>query len=104
MSKQSSRDMDLKNQARPGHGVPSQDPSPEAQIPLSDAERNREFTSSFSGSGLLTGAALMASAGGLYAGGTGLMLGGLIGAFAGVCGGRYIAWKFLKEPIPTLSN
>ena len=37
------RDVDLAEQARPGHGVPSQDPDPAAQIPLGpeEAEQNR---------------------------------------------------------------
>ena len=39
------RDEDLAEQARPGHGVPSQDPNPAAQIPLEPEEAEREATS-----------------------------------------------------------
>ena len=38
-------DEDLAEQARPGHGVPSQDPNPAAQISLEPEEAEREARS-----------------------------------------------------------
>lgn len=91
------KDPDLRRQAKPGYGVPSQDPSPEAQLMLSDAEQMREFTSSFTGTGLIAGTTLLATAGGLLAGSTGLLLGAMIGAFSGIWVGLSIAEHLLKE-------
>ena len=56
-------DPDLAEQARPGHGVPSQDPAPEAQFPLAPEERERESKSVFTGGGALGGAATGAAVG-----------------------------------------
>lgn len=97
MTQQRYPDPDLRSQAKLGYGVPSQDPSPEAQLMLSDAEQQREFTSSFTGSGLIGGAALLATFGGLMAGSTGLLLGAMVGAFTGVWAGISIAEHLLKE-------
>ena len=97
MSEQRYQDPDLRTQAKPGYGVPSQDLSPEAQIMLNDAEQEREFTSSFTGTGLIAGSALLATAGGLVAGSPGLLMGAMIGAFAGVWAGISIAEHLLKE-------
>lgn len=97
MSQRRTQDPDLHAQAKLGHGVPSQDPSPEAQLMLSDAEQAREFASSFTGTGLIAGSALLATAGGLVGGSTGLLLGAMIGAFTGVWAGISIAEHLLKE-------
>ncbi len=50
-------DPDLAEQARSGHGAPSQDPNPAAQMPLDYAQAQREGNSSLAGGGALTGAA-----------------------------------------------
>ena len=47
------RDPDLAEQARPGHGVPSQDPDPAAQIPLEPEEAEREAKSVLTGGGMV---------------------------------------------------
>ena len=74
-----SRDKDLAEQARPGHGVPSQDPNPEAQIPLKSGEANSVLT----GGGMVGGAAVGAATGGPV----GVVVGGALGAVAGALGG-----------------
>ena len=96
MSEQRYQDPDLRSQAKPGYGVPSQDPSPQAQVLLSDAEQQREFTSSFTGTGLIAGTAILAMVGGLVAGSTGLLMGAMVGAFIGVWAGIAIAEHLLK--------
>jgi hypothetical protein len=51
------RDPDLLEQARPGHGVPSQDPDPAAQFALSNREARNESKTVYMGAGVLIGAA-----------------------------------------------
>ena len=46
-------DEDLAEQARPGHGIPSQDPDPGAQQPLSADEAQREGNSVLMGGAIL---------------------------------------------------
>ena len=58
-----SADPDLAEQARPGHGVPSQDPNPAAQVALAPEEAAREAKSVMTGGGMVGGAALGASIG-----------------------------------------
>ena len=80
-------DPDLAAQARPGHGVPSQDPDPAAQVPLSAQESARESKSVLMGGGLVAGAAAGAAVGAAVAGPAGVMVGGLVGSIAGTLGG-----------------
>ncbi|MDP3619680.1 MAG: bacteriocin [Ramlibacter sp.] len=80
-------DPDLAEQARPGHGVPSQDPAREAQIPIDPAHAEVEERSVFVGAGVLAGAATGAAVGTAVAGPVGVVVGGTIGAVAGAIGG-----------------
>ena len=80
-------DEDLAEQARPGHGVPSQDPDPAAQRPLQPEEAEREAKSVLMGGGLVAGAATGATLGVAVAGPLGVLVGGALGAVAGALGG-----------------
>ncbi len=57
LSNTATADEDLAEQARPGHGIPSQDPDPAAQLPLGLEEAQREANSALMGGGALGGAA-----------------------------------------------
>lgn len=76
-------DPDLLEQAHPGHGVPSQDPTPAAQDPLSRAEAVRESQSVLMGGGVMAGAATGAAIGVAAAGPLGVVVGGIAGALGG---------------------
>ena len=80
-------DPDLAAQARPGHGVPSQDPNPDAQVALAPGEAERETRSVMMGGGLVGGAALGAGIGVAVGGPVGVVVGGALGALAGALGG-----------------
>ena len=80
-------DDDLVEQARPGHGIPSQDPSPAAQMPLEPGEAEREANSALAGGGMVAGAATGAVVGGVVAGPVGAVVGATAGAIAGALGG-----------------
>ncbi|UXH77225.1 bacteriocin [Roseateles amylovorans] len=80
-------DKDLAEQARPGHGVPSQDPSPGAQYPLKPEEAERERNSVLAGGGVIVGVAAGAALGGAIAGPVGVVVGGTVGGVAGAVGG-----------------
>lgn len=80
-------DEDLVEQAHPGHGVPSQDTSPNAQFPLNSNEAKRESHSVLMGGGAIAGMAAGAAAGVAVAGPVGVVVGGALGAVAGVLGG-----------------
>lgn len=80
-------DPDLVEQAVPGHGVPSQDPSSAAQVALSPEEADRESKSVLIGGGLVAGSAAGAAVGAVIAGPVGVLVGGTIGAVAGAIGG-----------------
>lgn len=80
-------DEDLAAQARPGHGIPSQDPDPAAQTPLRADEAEREAASVLAGGGLVAGAATGAGIGVVMAGPVGVLVGGALGAVAGAIGG-----------------
>jgi non-heme chloroperoxidase len=67
---------DLAEQARPGHGIPSQDPDPAAQIPLETQEAQREAQSVLMGGGVVAGAATGAAVGVMVAGAVAGALGG----------------------------
>lgn len=79
-------DEDLIEQAHPGHGVPSQDPSPSAQFPLEPGEAQRESRSVYAGGGILAGAAAGAALGAAVAGPVGVVVGGAAGGVAGAVG------------------
>ena len=81
------RDEDLAEQARPGHGVPSQDPNPAAQIPLGPEEAEREAKSVLTGGAVVGGAAVGAAIGVVVGGPVGGVVGGTLGAVAGAVGG-----------------
>ena len=80
-------DPDLAEQAVPGHGVPSQDPNPAAQVGLNPEEAQRESKSVLIGGGLVAGSAAGAAVGAAFAGPVGVFVGGTLGAVAGVLGG-----------------
>ncbi|MDP2418196.1 MAG: alpha/beta hydrolase [Hydrogenophaga sp.] len=80
-------DEDLAEQARPGHGIPSQDPDPAAQTALEPHEAQREANSVFLAGGLVAGMATGAAIGAGVAGPAGLVAGGALGAVAGSLGG-----------------
>jgi len=77
-----SADEDLAEQARPGHGIPSQDPDPAAQMPLEPKEADREPKSVLIGGGVVAGAATGAAIGVVVAGPVGVVVGGTLGAGA----------------------
>ena len=80
-------DKDLAEQALPGHGIPSQDPDPAAQIPITAAESDREAHSALMGGGLIAGAATGAAVGAAVAGPVGVLVGSTVGLVAGALGG-----------------
>ena len=80
-------DEDLALQARPGHGIPSQDPDPAAQIPLQPEEAERESNSVLMGGGVVAGMATGAAIGVMVSGPVGVVVGGTLGAVAGALGG-----------------
>ena len=79
-------DQDLAEQARPGHGVPSQDPDPAAQVPLERDEVQRETQSVLMGGGVVAGAASGAVIGVAMAGPVGVVVGAALGSVAGALG------------------
>lgn len=80
-------DPDLAEQARPGHGVPSQDPDPAAQCPIEAAHAKTEEKSVFVAAAALAGAATGAAVGTAVAGPVGVVVGGTVGTFVGAIGG-----------------
>ncbi len=81
-------DEDLaEQQARPGYGIPSQDPRPAAQTPLPPGEAEREARSVLVGGGMVAGAATGAGIGAAVGGPVGVLVGGTLGAVAGALGG-----------------
>lgn len=78
---------DLIEQARPGQGIPSQDPSSPAQFPLDRTEAEREANSVLTGGGMVAGAATGAAIGAVAAGPVGIFVGGTVGAVVGALGG-----------------
>ena len=80
-------DKDLAEQARPGHGVPSQDPNAGAQVALGPEEAKREAKSVVVGGGMVGGAAIGAGIGVAVAGPVGVVVGGTLGAVVGALGG-----------------
>lgn len=92
-------DSDLAEQARPGYGVPSQDPRPGAQQPLSPAEAEREAKSVLTGGGVMVGAATGAAVGVAMAGPVGAVVGGTIGSVAGALGGAAASAARLPDAV-----
>lgn len=80
-------DKDMAEQARPGHGIPSQDPEAAAQLPMDPEETQREANSVLAGGGVIVGAATGAAIGTLVAGPVGAVVAGTVGAVAGALGG-----------------
>lgn len=80
-------DPDLAEQAKPGHGVPSQDPEAAAQIPMDPALGQAEERSVVVGGGAMAGAATGAAIGTVVAGPVGILVGGTLAAVAGAVGG-----------------
>lgn len=80
-------DGDLAEQARPGFGIPSQDPRVGAQVPLAPQEAEREAHSVLMGGGMMVGAATGATVGVAVAGPVGVFVGGTLGGIAGALGG-----------------
>lgn len=83
-------DEDLAEQARPGYGIPSQDPRPAAQTALSPKEAERESKSVLMGGGVMAGAATGAAVGVAVAGPVGVLVGGTLGGVAGALGGAAV--------------
>ena len=79
-------DQDLADQARPGYGVPSQDPRPAAQTLLGPAEAMREANSVLVGGGAMAGTAAGAAIGVAVGGPVGVVVGAAIGGVAGALG------------------
>ncbi|WP_284336496.1 hypothetical protein [Comamonas sp. NoAH] len=79
-------DPDLIEQAKPGHGVPSQDPDPRAQVGLTPNESARGMSSSLVGGGAMAGAAVGAAVGGVVGGSVGVLVGGSVGGVAAALG------------------
>lgn len=92
-------DADLAAQARPGYGVPSQDPRPGAQQPLSPAEATREAGSTLAAGGVLAGAAAGAAVGAVVGGPAGVVVGGAIGGVAGAVGGAAAGKAVAGRPV-----
>ena len=80
-------DEDIAEQARPGHGIPSQDPDPAAQFAQEPAAEQREVQSVLMGGGVVAGLATGAAIGVVVAGPAGVVVGGALGAVAGALGG-----------------
>lgn len=87
-SNTASVDADLAEQARPGYGIPSQDPRPAAQVPLQPEEAEREGRSVLVGGGMMAGVAAGATIGVVAGGPVGAVVGGTLGAVAGALGGE----------------
>ena len=79
-------DVDLAEQAKPGHGIPSMDTDVAAQILLESDEAEREAKTALTGGGLVAGAATGAAIGVVVAGPVGVMVGATLGAVAGALG------------------
>lgn len=79
-------DADLVEQARPGLGVPTQDPSSAAQYPLQPEEAEREAGSVLMAGGMGVGAATGAGVGVAVAGPVGVVVGATVGAVVGALG------------------
>src|SRR3989344_8231787 len=77
----------LTDQARSGHGVPSQDPTPAAQFALDPREAEREGHSVLMAGAMVAGMVAGAAIGVSVAGAVGVVVGAPMGAVAGALGG-----------------
>ena len=94
-------DPDLAEQAAPGHGVPSQDPSTAAQTGLLPEEAEREAKSAFVGGGAVAGLAAGAAVGAVVGGPIGVVVGGTVGTLVGALGGGAAGSQRESErPVP----
>jgi hypothetical protein len=91
-------DDDLVDQARPGHGIPSQDTNPAAQVMLDPEEAQRESQSALAAGGVLAGAATGAAIGVAVAGPVGVLVGASVGAVAGALGSAAAGASVTTEP------
>ena len=82
-----SLDEDMVQQANPGQGIPSQDPSAAAQSVLTPHEAEREKHTALVGGGVAAGATTGALVGAAVAGPAGSLAGATLGAIAGALGG-----------------
>ena len=97
-------DPDLAEQAVLGHGVPSQDPNPAAQVALDPEEAERESKSVLIGGGLVAGTAAGAAVGAAVAGPVGILVGGTLGAVAGAIGGGATGGLINSESTSSADN
>lgn len=97
-------DPDLAEQAVPGHGVPSQDPSAAAQVGLSPEEAEREANSALTGGGVVAGIATGAAVGAVVAGPVGILVGGTVGAVVGVVGSTAAGNLLTPENTPRVDS
>jgi len=93
-------DEDLAEQARPGHGVPSQDPDPSAQVQLDPDEAAREAKSTLTAGGMVAGAATGAAIGIAVGGPVGVVVGASLGAVAGALGGAAAGAMAAPDDVP----
>ena len=98
------RNPDLAEQAVPGHGVPSQDPDPAAQVGLTHDEAEREAKSVYVGGGAMAGLVAGAAAGAAIGGPIGVLVGGTAGAISGVLGGEAAGQATEPEPATRLDR
>jgi pimeloyl-ACP methyl ester carboxylesterase len=99
-SRSAPADEDLAEQARFGHGIPSQDPDSAAQIALEPEEVQREGNSVLTGGGAVVGMATGAAIGVAVAGPVGVVVGATLGAVAGALGGAAVT-TVTQEAIST---
>ena len=97
-------DPDLLEQAKPGHGVPSQDADAGAQFELSPAEAAREARTSMAGGAAVAGMAAGAAIGAAVAGPVGAVVGSALGSVVGAFGSAAVSGAVMpadeasKEP------
>ena len=95
-------DEDLAEQARPGYGIPSQDPRTGAQTALEPEDAEREAHCALMGGGMMAGAAAGAAVGVAVAGPVGVVVGSTLGGIAGALGGA--AAGTMVSPDEPLAN
>ena len=83
-------DEDLAEQARPGYGIPSQDPRTGAQTALEPEDAEREAHSALMGGGMMAGAAAGAAVGGVVGHQIGKGNGRKVATALGVLGGAVV--------------
>ncbi|BDT70388.1 putative aminoacrylate hydrolase RutD [Comamonadaceae bacterium OS-1] len=94
-------DEDLAAQALPGHGIPSQDSDPAAQIALDPQDAEREAKSTLVGGGMVAGMAMGAAIGIGVGGPVGVVVGASIGAVVGALGGAAAGATAQADAVPT---